>query len=85
MMKKVVAAAALTGGLVLAGSGVAAADAGGHAAAVGSPGILSGNAVTVPVHLDVKPCDTTVNVIALLNPTFNGGCVYKKGHHGHGS
>ena len=39
MIKKVVAAAAATGGLVLAGAGLAVADAGAQGAAVGSPGV----------------------------------------------
>lgn len=37
MIKKVVAAAAATGGLVLASAGMAVADAGAQGAAVGSP------------------------------------------------
>ncbi|MFI9581834.1 chaplin [Streptomyces sp. NPDC052236] len=75
MIKKVVAAAAATGGLMLAGAGVAVADAGGHAAAVGSPGVISGNAVTVPVHVPVQVCGNTVDIIALLNPAFGNTCV----------
>ncbi|RSS98413.1 chaplin, partial [Streptomyces sp. WAC05950] len=53
MLKKVVAAAAATGGLVLAGAGLAVADAGAQGAAIGSPGVLSGNVVQVPVHIPV--------------------------------
>ncbi|GAA4664905.1 hypothetical protein GCM10023347_16250 [Streptomyces chumphonensis] len=75
MIKKVVAAAAATGGLLLAGAGVAVADAGAEGAAVGSPGVLSGNVVQVPVHVPVNVCGNTVNVIALLNPTFGNVCV----------
>ena len=37
MIKKVVALAAATGGLVLAGAGMAAADAGAQGAAIGRP------------------------------------------------
>lgn len=75
MIKKVVAAAAATGGLVLAGAGVAAADAGAQAAAVHSPGVLSGNVIQVPVHVPVNVCGNTINVIGLLNPTFGNTCV----------
>jgi hypothetical protein len=75
MIKKVVAAAVATGGLVLAGAGVAVADAGAHGAAVHSPGVLSGNVVQVPVHIPVNVCGNTVNVIALLNPAFGNVCV----------
>ncbi|MEV6579159.1 chaplin ChpH [Streptomyces sp. NPDC051582] len=75
MLKKVVAAAAATGGLVLAGAGLAAADAGAQGAAIGSPGVLSGNAIQVPVHVPVNVCGNTVNVIGLLNPAFGNTCV----------
>ncbi|MEU9147244.1 chaplin ChpH [Streptomyces sp. IBSNAI002] len=75
MIKKVVAAAAATGGLVLAGAGLAVADAGAQGAAIGSPGVLSGNVVQVPVHIPVNVCGNTVNVIGLLNPAFGNTCV----------
>lgn len=75
MIKKVVAAAAVTGGLVMAGAGVAVADSGASGAAVHSPGVLSGNVIQVPVHVPVNVCGNTVNVIALLNPTFGNTCV----------
>ncbi|GGT11600.1 MULTISPECIES: chaplin ChpH [Streptomyces] len=75
MLKKVVAAAAATGGLVLAGAGMAVADAGAQGAAIGSPGVLSGNVVQVPVHVPVNVCGNTVSVIGLLNPAFGNTCV----------
>ena len=75
MIKKVVAAAAVTGGLVLAGAGMAVADSGAQGAAVGSPGVLSGNVVQVPVHVPVNACGNTVDVIGLLNPAFGNICV----------
>ncbi|MFJ9212196.1 putative small membrane protein [Streptomyces sp. L-9-10] len=75
MIKKVVAAAAVTGGLVLAGAGMAVADAGAQGAAVGSPGVLSGNVIQVPVHVPVNACGNTISVIGLLNPTFGNVCI----------
>ncbi|MFF4171505.1 chaplin ChpH [Streptomyces sp. NPDC001744] len=75
MIKKVVAAAAATGGLVLAGAGMAVADAGAQGAAIGSPGVLSGNVVQVPIHVPVNVCGNTVDVIGLLNPAFGNTCV----------
>lgn len=75
MLKKVVATAAATGSLVLAGAGMAVADAGAHGAALNSPGVASGNVVQVPVHVPVNACGNTVNVIALLNPAFGNTCV----------
>ncbi|MGW1160835.1 chaplin ChpH [Streptomyces sp. NPDC002513] len=77
MIKKVVAAAAATGGLVLASAGLAAADAGAQGAAVHSPGIVSGNVIQVPVHVPVNVCGNTISVIGLLNPAFGNTCVGK--------
>lgn len=75
MIKKIAAAAAVTGGLVLAGAGMAVADSGAQGAAIGSPGVLSGNVVQVPVHVPVNLCGNSVSVIGLLNPTFGNTCV----------
>ncbi len=68
MIKKVVAAAAATSGLVLAGAGMAVADAGAQGAAVHSPGVLSGNNVQVPVHVPVNVCGNTVNALGRAEP-----------------
>ncbi|WP_416212286.1 chaplin [Nostoc sp. DedSLP03] len=43
--------------------------------AIGSPGVLSGNLVQVPVHVPVNVCGNTVNVIGLLNPAFGNTCI----------
>ncbi|MBL3668166.1 chaplin [Streptomyces sp. M2CJ-2] len=75
MIKKVVAVAAATGGLVLAGAGMAAADSGAQGAAVHSSGVLSGNVVQAPVHVPVNVCGNTVSVIGLLNPAVGNVCV----------
>ncbi|MFI9354235.1 chaplin [Streptomyces lydicus] len=77
MVKKIVAAAAATGGLLLAGAGLATADSGAQGAAVHSPGIVSGNVIQVPVHVPVNACGNTISVIGLLNPTFGNYCVNK--------
>ncbi|MFJ8648065.1 chaplin ChpH [Streptomyces sp. NPDC093546] len=77
MIKKVVAIAAATGGLVLAGAGMAVADAGAHGAAVGSPGVISGNVVQVPIHIPVNVCGNTINIVGLLNPAFGNVCINK--------
>ncbi|GAA0269143.1 chaplin ChpD [Streptomyces polychromogenes] len=72
--KKAVVMAA--GVLVAAGAASPAmADATADGKAVGSPGVLSGNVVQVPVHIPVNVCGNTVNVIALLNPAFGNTCV----------
>ncbi len=74
MLKKVVAVAAATGGLVLAGAGMAAADSGAQGAAVHSPGVLSGNVIQAPIHVPVNVCGNTISVIGLLNPAFGNTC-----------
>ncbi|MET7679989.1 chaplin [Streptomyces sp. NPDC005423] len=65
-----VAAAAMAGT-----AGIAAADSDAHAAAVHSPGVLSGNVIQVPVHIPVNLCGNTINVVGLLNPAFGNTCV----------
>jgi hypothetical protein len=77
MIKKVVAVAAATGGLVLAGAGMAMADSGAQGAAANSPGVASGNVIQVPVHIPVNACGNTVSVIGLLNPATGNACVAK--------
>ncbi|MFI5686359.1 chaplin ChpH [Streptomyces sp. NPDC051636] len=75
MIKKVVAAAAATGGLVLASAGLAAAHSGAQGAAEHSPGIASGNVVQAPVHVPVNVCGNTISVIGLLNPASGNACI----------
>ncbi|MFF2813068.1 chaplin [Streptomyces sp. NPDC058000] len=75
MIKKVVAAAAVAGGVVMAGAGLAVADSGAQGAAVHSPGVLSGNVVQAPIHVPVNVCGNTVSLIGLLNPSFGNTCV----------
>ncbi|WP_438293207.1 chaplin [Streptomyces sp. HUAS TT7] len=66
------AAAAIAGG-----AGVASADAGAQGAATHSPGVVSGNAAQVPVHVPVNVCGNTVTVIGALNPAFGNTCINK--------
>ncbi|MET8682671.1 chaplin [Streptomyces sp. NPDC004732] len=95
-MSRVLKSAAIAvaiGGSVLAGASAASADAGAQGAAVGSPGVLSGNVLQVPVHVPVNACGNTVNVIGLLNPAFGNSCAngsdswgghaWDEGHMGH--
>ncbi|WP_432133103.1 MULTISPECIES: chaplin [unclassified Streptomyces] len=73
-MKK---SAAVVAGLVLAlgGAAPAFADAGANGAAIGSPGVLSGNVVQIPIHVPINVCGNSVNVTAALNPAFGNVCV----------
>nr|WTA00014.1 chaplin [Streptomyces sp. NBC_00857] len=81
-----------TGAVLAGGAGMAAADAGAGAAAIGSPGVLSGNVVQVPVHIPINVCGNSINVVGLLNPAFGNTCAnvsapqvkshhHKGGHH----
>jgi hypothetical protein len=69
--------AAVVAGVILAlgGAAPAFADADATGAAIGSPGVLSGNLVQIPVHVPINICGNTVNVIAALNPAFGNTCV----------
>ncbi|MFG2985228.1 chaplin [Streptomyces sp. NPDC048258] len=72
--KKAVVLAA--GVLMAAGAASPAmADSVAEGKAVGSPGVLSGNLLQVPVNIPINVCGNTVNIIALLNPAFGNACV----------
>ncbi|OON72326.1 chaplin [Streptomyces tsukubensis] len=74
-MKKTTAVIGASVAVLLGGAGIASADAGAQGAATGSPGVLSGNLVQVPVHIPLNLCGNTVNVVGLLNPSFGNTCV----------
>ncbi|WP_309095482.1 chaplin [Streptomyces sp.] len=72
-MKK--SAAVVAGAIMALGmAGPAMADAGAQGAAVGSPGVLSGNVLQIPVHIPINVCGNTVNIVGLLNPAFGNEC-----------
>ncbi|MFE9098370.1 chaplin [Streptomyces sp. NPDC007264] len=52
----------------------AMADAGADAAATGSPGVLSGNIIQVPLAIPVNACGNTASLVGLLNPAYGNGC-----------
>jgi hypothetical protein len=66
-------AAAATSVLSLYGS-PALADSKADGTSSGSPGVLSGNTVQVPVNVPINACGNTVDVVALLNPAFGNSC-----------
>jgi hypothetical protein len=72
--KKLAALAAATGGLVMAGAGLANADATAHGSAQDSPGIVSGNNVQIPVHVPLNVCGDTVSVIGILDQALGNHC-----------
>ncbi|KOG14723.1 chaplin [Streptomyces wedmorensis] len=70
-------AAAVIAGIVMAmgAASPAFADADAHGVAIGSPGVLSGNVVQVPIHVPINVCGNSVNVIGALNPAAFNTCV----------
>ncbi|OIK24925.1 chaplin [Streptomyces malaysiense] len=67
--------AAAVGAMVLGGAAAASAGSGAQGAAVGSPGLLSGNVIQIPIDIPVNACGDTADVIGLLNPAFGSTCV----------
>ncbi|GAA2235543.1 LAXTG-anchored chaplin ChpB [Streptomyces indiaensis] len=53
------------------------AGSGTDGSAAGSPGVVSGNTLQLPVHVPVNGCGNTVNVVGLLNPAAGNRCVNK--------
>ncbi|MFI2779502.1 chaplin [Streptomyces sp. ALB3] len=74
---------AAASGILTAAGGYAHADASADGVAANSPGVGSGNAVQVPVHVPVNLCGNTVDVIALLNPAFGNSCANVSSDEGH--
>ncbi|MEV5343900.1 chaplin family protein, partial [Streptomyces sp. NPDC052676] len=73
----VFAVAAASGAMAL--TMPAHADSSAQGAAAGSPGVISGNTVQLPVHVPVNVCGNTVNVVGLLNPAAGNTCVNEGG------
>lgn len=74
-MKYMKTAAFAAGTLMALGTAAPAmADSGASGTAQGSPGVISGNNVQVPVHVPVNVCGNTIDVIGLLNPAFGNEC-----------
>ena len=68
---------------VTGAAGVASANAGAGAAAVGSAGVISGNVIQVPIDIPVNLCGNTIGVVGLLNPAFGNTCIngsFERGH-----
>ncbi|MGJ5756643.1 small secreted domain DUF320 [Streptomyces puniciscabiei] len=74
-IRTTVAACTLAAAAILGGSGAAFADSGAEGAAVGSPGVVSGNVIQVPVHVPINACGNSIDIVGLLNPTFGNVCV----------
>ncbi|MEU3854752.1 chaplin [Streptomyces sp. NPDC029554] len=73
----VIAVAAASGAMAMTVPAYAGSGADGSAA--GSPGVVSGNTVQLPVHVPVNVCGNTVNVVGLLNPAAGNACANRDG------
>jgi LPXTG-motif cell wall-anchored protein len=73
----VIAVAAVSGAMAVAVPVYADSAADGDTA--GSPGVISGNTIQLPVHVPVNACGNTVNVVGLLNPAAGNTCVNEGG------
>ncbi|MFF7487087.1 chaplin [Streptomyces luteogriseus] len=76
----VIAVAAASGAMAV--TVPAYAGSGADGATAGSPGVVSGNTVQLPVHTPVNVCGNTVNVVGLLNPAAGNSCANED--HGRG-
>ncbi|MFI8961168.1 chaplin [Streptomyces sp. NPDC053493] len=75
-MKCKKAAVAVAGLLMALGAAAPAmADSYADGFAAGSPGLLSGNNVQVPIHIPINICGNSVNIIGLVNPAFGNICI----------
>ncbi|GLW73835.1 hypothetical protein Kpho02_61330 [Kitasatospora phosalacinea] len=72
--RKYFAVAALAATAVLGTAGGASASAGAQGVAVGSPGVLSGNLIQIPVHIPVNVCGNSISLVGALNPAFGNHC-----------
>ncbi|MFJ2649079.1 chaplin [Streptomyces sp. NPDC087420] len=70
--KGLLTAAAASSVLSMTGGYAVAAEADG--AAVGSPGVLSGNSIQAPLEVPVNICGNTVDPVGVLNPSFGNNC-----------
>ncbi|MFJ6838416.1 chaplin [Streptomyces sp. NPDC091209] len=67
-----IAAAAASGALAV--TMPAHADSAANGTTAGSPGLISGDTVQLPVHVPVNLCGNTLNVAGLLNPAAGNRC-----------
>ncbi|GHH75288.1 hypothetical protein GCM10018793_18250 [Streptomyces sulfonofaciens] len=84
MRKGLITVAAATGVLAATG-GFAHADSHASGAAAGSPGVVSGNTVQVPVNIAPNVCGNAVTVLGVLNSATDNRCGGSSGSSGQGS
>lgn len=72
---KSLALALAAGAVVVGGASVASADAHADGVAIGSPGVLSGNVIQVPIHIPINVCGNSIGIVSILNPAVGNTCV----------
>ncbi|MEU6879798.1 chaplin [Streptomyces sp. NPDC046712] len=70
-------AAVVVAGLFMAlgAAAPAMADSDAYGFAAGSPGVLSGNNIQVPINIPINFCGNSLNLIGAINPAFGNVCV----------
>ncbi|MFJ6379037.1 chaplin [Kitasatospora sp. NPDC092039] len=69
-----------TGSVLASTAGYAyAGGAEAQGVATGSPGVVSGNSVQVPIQVPINACGNTIDVVGLLNPSFGNHCANVNG------
>ncbi|QXE35683.1 chaplin [Streptomyces sp. GMY02] len=74
-LKKAGVVIAIAGSLLAAGGGPAFADSEAEAIVKGSPGVLSGNAIQIPIEVPINLCGNTIDILSLLNPAAANTCL----------
>lgn len=74
LMRTTTTAAAGTA-ILLGGAGLASANSDATGAAIGSPGVISGNDIQVPITIPINICGNSVNLVGILNPAFGNVCI----------
>ncbi|MEU6864526.1 chaplin [Streptomyces sp. NPDC046876] len=74
-IRTMAAAATLALCATLGGVGSAVADSTATGTAIGSPGVLSGNVVQIPIHIPINVCGNSINIIGALNPAGGTVCI----------
>ncbi|MBS2534288.1 chaplin [Catenulispora sp. NF23] len=75
-MRKTIVAAAMAAFAVVGFAGTASASgAGAIGGAIGSPGLLSGNNIQVPVNIPINVCGDNVGILSALLGSAGNVCV----------
>ncbi|MFE1249305.1 chaplin [Streptomyces sp. NPDC058735] len=74
MRTRVTAAIGLACAALLATAGAASADEGPVAVSAHNSGVLSGNIIQIPLHIDTNICGNTFDTLNLFSPPIGNRC-----------